>query len=117
MRLYDVPNLMGDMDIQKLHKIFKMVMKRQSDKIDPIRSKYGKIVREEINLADKITELERLGRQLGRLSFKEMLYEHPTKLNAVVTFLAVLELMKSGKITIVQENIFDDIMIEAVEGQ
>lgn len=111
----DLDALVGDMDIQKLHKIFKMVMKRQSDKIDPIRSKYGKIVREEINLADKITELERLGRQLGRLSFKEMLYEHPTKLNAVVTFLAVLELMKSGKIKVHQEALFDDIDIDFIE--
>lgn len=110
----DLDALVGDMDIQKLHKIFKMVMKRQNDKIDPIRSKYGKIVQEEINLADKITEMERLGRGLGRLSFKELLYQHPTKLNAVVTFLAVLELMKSGKIKVRQEELFDDIDIEFV---
>ena len=29
----------------------------------------------------------------------------------IVTFLIILELMKMGKITISQENLFDDIMI------
>ena len=33
----------------------------------------------------------------------------------VVTFLAILELMKVGKIRIEQENLFDDIVITAVE--
>ena len=31
----------------------------------------------------------------------------------IVTFLVILELMKTGKITISQENIFDDILIES----
>ena len=44
-----------------------------------------------------------------------MLEKQPTKLNMVVTFLAVLELMKSGKIKVVQENLFDDIMIDMTE--
>ena len=31
----------------------------------------------------------------------------------IVTFLVILELMKMGRITISQENIFDDILIES----
>ena len=36
-----------------------------------------------------------------------------SKMEVIVTFLVILELMKTGKITISQENIFDDIMIES----
>ena len=57
----DLDALVGDMTIQKLHKIFQSVIKRQKDKLDPIRSKYGKIQQEEINLADKIAEMESYG--------------------------------------------------------
>ncbi|MCI6017595.1 MAG: segregation/condensation protein A [Clostridiales bacterium] len=110
----DLDALVGDMDIKKLHQIFKMVMKRQNDKLDPIRSKYGKIVQEEINLADKMSEIEQLGRRLGQLSFREILYRQPTKLNAVMTFLAILELTKSGKIKVHQQELFDDIEIDYV---
>lgn len=111
----DIDELVGDLTIQKLHKIFKSVMKRQTDKLDPIRSKYGKIEQEEINLADKIAEMEAYGRQRRRFSFREILQNQPTRLNMVVTFLAVLELMKSGKIKVVQEELFDDIMIDMTE--
>lgn len=108
----DLDALVGDLDLKKLHQIFKMVMKRQSDKIDPIRSKYGKIEQEEINVSDKISELEDLGRRFKHLSFKEILYRQPTKLNAVVTFLAILELMKNGRIKVSQNDLFEDISIE-----
>ena len=44
----DYEQLIGDMNLSKLHSIFKMVIKKQEDKIDPIRSKYGNIEKEEI---------------------------------------------------------------------
>ena len=111
----NLDELVGDMTIQKLHQIFKSVIRRQKDKLDPIRSKYGKIEQEEINLADKIAEMESYGKRHRHFSFRAMLEKQPTKLNMVVTFLAVLELMKSGKIKVVQENLFDDIMIDMTE--
>ena len=40
------------------------------------------------------------------------------KMEIVITFLTILEMMKMGQITIEQDNLFDDIMItsnEAVE--
>ncbi len=108
----DLNALVGDMNYEKLHRIFKQVMKRQTDKLDPIRSNYGKIVQEEINMADKMTELENIGRKKRRMSYRRILEQQPTKLNAIVTFLAILELMKNGKIRISQKELFDDIEIE-----
>ena len=108
----DLDALVGDMNYEKLHRIFKQVMKRQTDKLDPIRSNYGKIVQEEINMADKMTELENIGRKKHRMSYRRILEQQPTKLNAIVTFLAILELMKNGKIRISQKELFDDIEIE-----
>lgn len=111
----DLDALVGDMDLDKLHAIFKMVMKRANDKVDPIRSKYGKIEQEEINLADKMSEIEGIARKKKKFSFRQLLEKQKTKMNAIVTFLAILELMKNGKIQIVQENLFDDIQIDVVE--
>ena len=42
-----------------------------------------------------------------------MLTAASSKVEVIVTFLAILELMKTGKLTIVQEHIFDDIQIES----
>ena len=40
-----------------------------------------------------------------------------SKMEVIVTFLVVLEMMKVGRIQIVQENIFDDILITSNEAQ
>ena len=46
-----------------------------------------------------------------KFSFRALLEAQPTKMEIVVTFLVVLEMMKTGKIVIVQDRLFDDIMI------
>ena len=48
-----------------------------------------------------------------RFSFRGILETQSTKMEVIVTFLSILELMKTGKILISQEYIFDDILIES----
>ena len=46
-------------------------------------------------------------------SFRSLLEAQSSKVEIIVTFLAILELMKMGKIFISQEKIFDDIKIDS----
>ena len=46
-----------------------------------------------------------------KFSFRNLLMHQKSKLHIVVTFLAVLEMMKIGAITIEQEHTFGEIMI------
>ena len=46
-------------------------------------------------------------------SFRNLLESSSGKIEVIVTFLAILELMKMGRINISQEHIFDDILIES----
>ena len=88
------------------------VLKRQEDKIDPIRSKYGRIEQEEVSLSDRIDYILSYGAEHSSFSFRRILSEGHTRNYVIVSFLAVLELMKSGVIRISQEEIFGDIEIE-----
>lgn len=54
-------------------------------------------------------------RKNRRFSFRQLLERQADKLEVVVTFLAVLELMKMGKIHLIQEHLFDDMNIETLE--
>ena len=45
--------------------------------------------------------------------FSQIIYKVSGKIEVIVTFLAILELMKMGRINISQEHIFDDILIES----
>ena len=107
----DMEKLLGDLTLKKLNDIFRSVMKRQNDKVDPIRSKFGKIEKEEVSLEDKLDFVENYAKEHGTFSFRKMLEGQKTKMQIVVTFLAILELMKMGKIVIRQESTFADIII------
>lgn len=109
----DLNELVDGLTLAKLNWIFKSVMKKQDDKIDPVRSKFGKIEKEEVSLADKMLYLEDYCRAHRHFSFRNLLEAQPGKMEIIVTFLAVLELMKIGKIRISQEHTFDDIKIES----
>ena len=107
----DLDVLLEGVTIGKLNAIFKDIMRRQNDKIDPVRSTFGKIEKEEVTVDDKLEYLNQYIVSHKKFSFRELLTKQKSKLQVVVTFLAILEMMKVGSVTVVQENTFDDIII------
>lgn len=103
--------LMQDVNLGKLHEIFKSIVRRQEDKIDPIRSQYGDITKDEIDMDAKALYVEAYAREHKSFSFRKLLEKQQSRAELIVTFLIILELMKTGKITISQEELFDDILI------
>ena len=108
----NLDELLEDLTLQKLNHIFKDVMKRQVDKIDPVRSKFGKIEKEEVTVSDKLVFVTDYAREHKKFSFRTLLTKQSSKTQIVVTFLALLQLMKEGVLYIEpQEQPFDDIRI------
>lgn len=106
--------LLNGLTLTRLNEIFQSVMRRQTDKIDPIRSKFGKIERETFRVSDKIRHILAFSSAHSRYSFRSLLNAQSSRTEVVVTFLAVLELMKMGRIHLTQEHIQDDMVIEPV---
>ena len=69
----DLDDLLGDLTLIKLNAIFQEVMKRQADKVDPVRSKFGKIEKEEVTLPDKLSYVTDYAKSHRRFSFRELL--------------------------------------------
>ena len=109
----DVNELMSGVTLARLNDIFQSIIKKQADKIDPVRSKFGRIEKEEVSLSDKMAYVEEYSLRHGQFSFRSLLEAQSGKMEVVVTFLAILELMKMGKIVVSQEYTFDDIKIES----
>lgn len=110
----DLDLLLSDLTLAKLNRIFKDVMKKQVDKIDPVRSTFGQIEKEEVTLPEKLDYVTEYAREHKRFSFRELLERQASRVQLVVTFLAILELMKVGTVRIEQEEHFDDILILSV---
>ncbi len=81
--------------------------------MDPIRSNYGQIEKEEVDIDVKTLYVEAYAKEHPEFSFRKLLEKQKSKQEIIVTFLIILELMKVGKITIIQEEIFDDILIRS----
>ena len=113
----NISELLGDLTLARLQSIFHAVMKKQIDKIDPIRSKFGKIEKEKISLGDRMQYISEYAREHKKFNFRMLLEEQTSKTMVIVSFLGILELMKEGMLKIVQENIFDDIWITYQEGE
>ena len=107
--------LIGDRTAKSLQSVFADVLKRKKSRVDPIRSGFGKIQREEISVADKELYIRAYLKNHPHADFREMLELEDSKEEIIVTFLVILELMKSQKIRITQEEAFGKILIDLVE--
>jgi segregation and condensation protein A len=105
-----------DIDLARLNDIFNEVMKRMTDKVDPVRSKFGKIEKEKISVEDKIIDVRARLKGLSGIHFRSLLKAQASKLELVVTFLAILELMKSGFLSVRQSHSFGEIYLDSLEG-
>ena len=108
----DPKELLAGLTLEKLNAIYKSIIRRQEDKVDPIRSKFGNIEKEEVSLSDKMIEIKEFARTHRKFSFRNLLESQSSKVQVIVTFLSILELMKMGHIHVRQDGLFDDISVE-----
>ena len=107
--------LIGDRTVQSLETVFKEVLKRKKSRVDPVRSGFGKIQKEEISVADKELYIRAYLAGHPHADFREMLELENSKEEIIVTFLVILELMKHQKIRITQEEAFGRILIDLID--
>ena len=112
----DYEKLIGQNTLETLNDIFQQILKRQKDKVDPVRSTFGTIEKDEVDMDAKMLYVRALLQTHGQLDFRSLLERQHSKEEVIVTFLVVLELMKMGEITLYQSETFGEITIEKKEG-
>lgn len=110
----DLNEVVGDVNLIKLNAIFADVMKRKEDKVDPVRSKFGKIEKEEVTMSEKLVDIKAFMMEHKSFGFRELLMKGASKVAVIVTFLVVLELMKTGFIAVKQEGTCEEIYIDVI---
>ncbi len=108
----DIYELLNGIDLERLREVFVDIMKRKENSIDTQRADFGIIKKERVSLGSRIRSLISYARKKKRFSFNQLLENEATKMDVVVSFLALLELMKAGKLYAVQNNMNDEIEIE-----
>ena len=111
----DVNELLDGLTLVRLREIFNEVMRRSEDKIDPIRSRFGKIEKEDVNLEERSAYVHEYISGHKECSFRQILGSSSSRMEVIVTFLVILEMIKGGQISVIQEHRTDDILISAID--
>ena len=111
----DVDAVFDGVTLETLKSVFESVLRRREYRTDSTRKDFGVIRKERVSLGKKIRNLVRFARGKRSFSFRELLEGSTSKTEVVVSFLAVLELMKMGRLTAVQNERTGDISLSATD--
>ena len=105
----DAPLPLHEVGIFQLIHAFQEVIKRAEARED-----LGEIFAERFSVSDKIEKiLERIGNG-GSVRFSELFADMASRIEIVVTFLALLELIRLNQVRALQPQMFDEIEIAAI---
>lgn len=99
------------LSLEKMILLYKELIERNLKKQNDNAKKMVRILRlEKITIRQKIKDIVKKLIQVSSFKFCE-LFSRSTKLEVVTSFMAMLELIKANKVTIVQERLFSDIIV------
>ena len=99
----EVGSLLQDVTLYDLASVFKRAMENR-----PVMSQF-ELNREPVKLEQQKEFIFKFFDGEGRLKFSTLLKELDTRMEIIVTFLAILDLVREGICTLGQTNVFDDI--------
>lgn len=107
----DTEDLLSDVTLTSLLKVFHDVCRRQIDRMDPIRSQFGRIEKDPVRLSDRLIRVFDYAEKKKVFSFRELLEKGVTKQEVIVMFLACLEMIHIGRLTVEQDHAFAEIWL------
>lgn len=100
--MLDLYNLYNNLMQQYINKMY----------VDNVINK--KILVDEYKIEDKMEELKKALDLFGKVYFSKLITGYSSKIEVIVTFLALLELIKIRSVRVIQESTFKDIYLERV---
>ncbi len=108
----NLDNLLSDVTLEKLSEIFREVAGRSQERINYEGKNFGKIERETIPIELRIEHVKKMVSRGKKRSFRALLSESASRTEIIVTFLAILELLKSGEIKLTEDSTCNDFTLE-----
>ena len=110
-----VEECLNGLTMADLYRAFRDVMIRREKKVDRIRSGFKSVKHDNFTVDEKIVSLRSILKVTPRVKFYDMFTDTSTREEILVTFLALLELIRHHSVLIEQNDIFGEIMIYAGE--
>ncbi len=108
----DVSKILNGLSLTDILIAFEGVMKRKEKKVDKVRSGFNSVQKDLYTIEEKSEYLLDLLKLFEKVKFQDIFREDADKMEVVVTFLALLELIKVNEVNIYQDKIFGEIVVE-----
>jgi len=102
---------LGEFGVNELLSLATKIFQKDIDK----QSINTVVERPKITIKDKINQISHHFKSSNELTFQELIGDNFSKLDIVISFLALLELVKGNFIKVVQEEMFNDIKMVRVK--
>ncbi|MEM9398877.1 MAG: segregation/condensation protein A [Verrucomicrobiota bacterium] len=101
---------LGNVQVIDLIKAFEKIIERAREK-----EEFREVFDDKFTVSEKIQHIRKLIRIEGRVMFSTLFSQISIRGEIVVTFLALLELIRLKQLTVFQEGSFSDIVIEGIQ--
>ena len=108
----DLDNLLVGVDLLKLKQIFEDVLKQHAEREEQKKKGVGRITHEVIPIETGIRNVKRMVKRAKRQSFRKLFKGRKSRDEVIVTFLAVLELLKAGDLRLTEGEDENDLILE-----
>lgn len=112
----DLDSFLQGVTLDDLYRAFEDVMRRKEVKVDKVRSSFRYVERDLFTVQEKMEYIRDLLILSPKTTFSSIFRENAKKMEVVVTFLALLELIKLKQVQIMQSEIFEEIVITKYDG-
>jgi len=102
---------LADVTMSGLWELFNDVMQRQASKVDTVRRNFGTVPRERHTVSEKIAHIAGFLKKAGQLRLSELFEKCRSRGECVVTFLALLEMVKLRQVSVRQDEVFSDVEV------
>ena len=102
---------LGSFGVRELYELAFSVFQKEIDR----KSISTVVARPKITIRDKITQISKRFESSDELTFRELLGHEYSRIDIVISFLALLELIKGNFIIVVQEKLFEDIRLKRIK--
>lgn len=110
----DVSKILCNITLDDLYKAFVNVLNRRELKTDKIRSGFNSVHRDLFTVEEKVNYIKDILILYHEICFHSIFHKDATKPEVIVTFLALLELIKQKEICVEQNASFDEIAIRRI---
>ena len=107
-------DFLKNITILDLYNLYGELMEKYKNKMNTVNIINKKILIDEYKIEDKMKELKQKLDYFGKVNFTNLIYRYSSKLEVIVMFLALLELIKIRNVNVFQESNFKEIYLERV---